>query len=505
MNVHETAEIITSAGSRAVQGSKRIVYVLIGLAHFPYHESIIDELCKLGIFVDLAILKHGSRENITWDVIEPTPVGELLRTFRDFMASHPNLSLINIEKKELAVPETAEAIRYLRSYASYLRRFPTENFYRKRWLDYMPEGLGRLAGSPWMRFILRMPYTERFLGWLDTRLKPNKFVSRKLAELNPDMVVISPGNMRYSYEVEWLKAAKKRGIRTAIVTLSWDNLTTKGLIHARPDHLFVWNKSQADEAKEIHHIADEALFVAGAPFFDKWRRPDQLLEERVSFLTGVGLDSARNYIVYLGSSANIADNESWLIRELYNEIIKSSDPLLRDVQIYVRPHPGNRKICADLADILIVLSPDEEVRIPFSTVRKKRLFNIIAHSALAVGINTSAIIDAAAIGKPCVSIKTDRYKDTHTDSAHFRHLSDSGAVMIADGTKECVRIIGEHLRGADPSKSGRQSFLEKYIQSPVWNKSSGETVAWIASSLMNGSSPKEIRRAMPAQSGSVLG
>lgn len=478
---------------------RSVVYVLIGLAHFPYHESVISALCRAGFLVHLAILKLGTMASLAAEPDE-TPVGELNSSFKAFVAAHPNLHVLDIVKQELIVPETSRSLRFLRSFASYVRRLPEDNFYRRRWLGYMPQNLANFANRPLVRWLLTLPFTEPLLGWIDRHLlAPPRAVSKRLRCLQPDMVFISPGDMRYNHEVEWIKAADRRGIRTGIVTLSWDNLTTKGLIHVRPDHLFVWNASHADEARRIHYIPDESIFLVGSPFFDKWRTQSYLLQDRAEFMAGIGLDPARPYIVYLGSSANIADNEAWLVREIHQAIAGADDPVLRSTQIYVRPHPGNRKICADLADLPIILSNDGDVGIPFSDDRKRRLFNTLYYSAVTVSINTSAIIDAIAIGKPCISVKTDRYRDTHTGSPHFRHLLDAGAVVMADGAADCAKLIGEHLRGADPSLERRCQFMRHFIESPLPGLGAGETIARIATELLDGTSAADIKRQWVSQ------
>lgn len=48
-------------------------------------------------------------------------------------------------------------------------------------------------------------------------------------------MVLSPVNMRFSEELDYLKAARELGIPTHLAVYSWDNLSTQGLIHMTPD------------------------------------------------------------------------------------------------------------------------------------------------------------------------------------------------------------------------------------------------------------------------------
>jgi hypothetical protein len=472
---------------------RSIVYVLIGLAHFPYHESVISGLSRAGFHIHLVILKLGAFGAHQESFADDSPAVELTKAFRQFCQAHTNVNVMDVSKRVLRATNWSVSIRFLRSFASYIRRQPSDNFYRRRWLGYMREHLGASADSRWLHWLLSLPGVERFLGWIDLCLPSRTEIKKLLGAVRPGMVFVSPGDMRYSQEVEWLKTAKRLGIRTGIVTLSWDNLTTKGLIHIRPDYLFVWNDSNAKEAKVIHHMPEAGTFVVGAPFFDKWYSTEHMVEAREGFLPSIGLNPARRYIVYLGSSANVANNESWLIRDLHAELVNAADPTLSDLQIYVRPHPGNRKICADLTDLPIVLADDEIVGIPFSDSRKRVLFNTLYHAELTVSLNTSAILDAIAIGKPCISIRTDRYRDTHTGADHFCHLLAAGAVIMADGVDQCTRIISEHLAGADPSRAQRQSFARRFIFSGMSELNAGESVARITGRLFDGETASAIK------------
>ena len=487
---------IQKPGARLrVNKTNSIVYVLLSLAHFPYHESVVSALARAGFRVYLILLKSSSYR---YDERSDSRKNEQHESLGQFVRVNPEVELFDVEKQLFRASNLSARVRLLRSFASYIRRLPPDNFYRQRWLGYMRDHMGTPADRWWLHWLLGLPGAEHVLGWVDQRLPIEDDVRERLRELRPDMVFISPGDMSYNQEVEWLKAAQRLGIRTGIVTLSWDNLTTKGLIHIRPDYLFVWNESHADEAKAIHHMPEKGTFVVGAPFFDKWRHADHLLEARESFLPRIGLDPALRYIVYLGSSANVADNESWLIRDLHAELANSSDSALGNLQIHVRPHPANKKICADLTDLPIILSRDEDAGIPFSDARKRLLFNTLYHAELTVSLNTSAIIDAIAIGKPCISVVTDRYRDTHVGANHFQHLLNAGALVMADGVGDCVRLIAEHLDGADPSRARREDFVRRFILGRVPGMSAGDSIASITRRLLNGEDALDIKRDIDA-------
>ena len=45
-----------------------------------------------------------------------------------------------------------------------------------------------------------------------------------------------------------VKSAKAIGVPVVFPVFSWDNLSTKGLIHVQPDRVLVWNEHQKREA-----------------------------------------------------------------------------------------------------------------------------------------------------------------------------------------------------------------------------------------------------------------
>ena len=102
----------------------------------------------------------------------------------------------------------------------------------------------------------------------------------------------------------------------------------------------MWNAIQRDEAVELHRVPSERVAITGAQLFDDWfdRSPSRSREE---FLRAVGLDGAERYVLYVGSSPNIApaEREIPFVRRWLEAIRASGDPLLAAVGVLVRPHP----------------------------------------------------------------------------------------------------------------------------------------------------------------------
>ena len=72
---------------------------------------------------------------------------------------------------------------------------------------------------------------------------------RLLREQAPDVVLVSPLIDAASEGVDWIKAARTVGIRSAACIASWDNLTNKGLMRIEPALVVVWNETH--DFKEV--------------------------------------------------------------------------------------------------------------------------------------------------------------------------------------------------------------------------------------------------------------
>src|SRR4029450_11684169 len=121
----------------------------------------------------------------------------------------------------------------------------------------------------------------------------------------PDVVLITPLVDLGSDQVEYVKAARAVGIRSALCVHSWDNLTNKGLIRVLPDRVYVWNEAQKREAVAMHRVRREGVGVTGAPLSARCsaRRPSTPREE---FCAKIGLSPDQPFFLYLCSSQFIA-------------------------------------------------------------------------------------------------------------------------------------------------------------------------------------------------------
>lgn len=290
-----------------------------------------------------------------------------------------------------------------------------------------------------------------------------------ISEIGVDAVLVSPLVTSASPQVDYVKSAQALGIPGGLCVASWDNLTNKGLMRVRPDRVFVWNETQRDEAVRLHGVPRRRVVLTGAQPFDRWfgREPH---ETRDHFCRKVGLDPSRPYVIFVGSSSNIAREnvEETFARRWIEQLRGSSDDLLREIGVLVRPHPDRRGEWGevDLEGIQnATLWPPER---PNSVAPDARAdyFDSLFHSAAVVGINTSAMIEGAIIGRPVLTIRAPEFEESQKGTIHFRYLlpENGGFLLVADDYPEHVHQLADAVRHPDVARELNERFLERFIR-----------------------------------------
>ena len=185
-------------------------------------------------------------------------------------------------------------------------------------------------------------------------------------------------------------------------------------------------------------------------------------------------------MVYLGSSANIAKDETWLVLELREALNKSPDELLRNAKLVVRPHPANCKVYEKIdgsSEAHGIFIFPKTGALPNDQDSRKLLYNTLYHSAAVVGINTSAMIESVIVGKPVVSYLTDEYRKTQAEAQHFQQLLAENVLEVVKTPEEFVEVAGKLIAGKDTHKKEREAFVKKFIRPLGFEKLAGEAAA----------------------------
>lgn len=460
----------------------KILFAGRSIAHFTYYDTIIRALHDRGHSVVLLYDREWSGK--ADDSALRAAVDEL-----------ENLTFEWSVRRTDQWRKWLTGARELRSYGNYARRKGQSEFYLQRWENYLHPRLRNWVRSrPALRRLLTCGPADKGLVALEAMAPADAGVLKQVRDHAPDVVVASPVNMRFSEEVEFLKAARKLGIPTAVPVLSWDNLSTKGLLHVKPSLVLAWNPAHESDAQAVHGIKSDHILVTGSPFFDKWFDAGDLEEDKAIFLGRMGLPADKPFILYMGSSRNIAIDETWVVEALHQQMRAHSDPRVAQASLLVRPHPANAENYKRLnLDGMVVWPKDG--KLPEGRQDKIDFFNSVKHSAGTVAINTSGMIDALIYDKACVSPITEKYRRTQTAAVHFQYLMKSGALALCEGTDGMGDVVAGLILGAsDPTAENRRRFVREFVRPHGLDRRAGDVAAEAIERLGKGDRPADIVR-----------
>jgi hypothetical protein len=351
-----------------------------------------------------------------------------------------------------------------------------------------------LSRHPWMSRHWRT--VQRVLELAEAVVPCDPGFQQFVEAQKPDLVLVTPLVEFGSYQTEYVKCAHRIGVPVLYLPFSWDNLTNRGLIRVAPDRTLVWNAHQRREAIEFHGMPPASVVITGAPRFDEFfeMRP---LTERHAFCNALGLDSARPLLLYLCSSGFIAPREPAFVRTWIGEVRRlGRGTWLEHCSILVRPHPAypddwEAPALSDLTGVAVWSQKS-------SMNADQRLFDSLFHAAAAVGVNTSAMIEAAIVGRPVYTIATPEYSGGQEATIHWWYLLvDKGGVVqpsesFQDHVGQLAGALSQHEAIAERSRRFLESFvrprgltvpaggvmIEEIERAATIRKSPGATPAW---------------------------
>lgn len=434
----------------------KLLFVMASPEYLRFYDTAIDALAARGHDVSIAV--NNQREK--------KPVG-----LEGLRARDGRVNVIGVAPAHDGMwGEIAYGLRGTIDFVHYLHpRFAAAPALRARmkrkvlptayrWLDRIPRlSEGMVRG------------VERLLMEADRSLPISRDIVEFLRQHKPDVLLVSPLVDAASEQVDWIKAARACGIRSAACIASWDNLTNKGLLRIEPDLVIVWNEAQKREAHLYHYIPEHKVATTGAQLFDRWF-DNAPTRDRAAFCARVGLPDTRPFLLFTGSSSFISEThaEVAFVRRWVTAIRSSGDAALRDINILVRPHPYNcvgweEDPATDLPGVAVY--PRQGYN-PIDEQNRADFFDSLYHAAAVVGINTSAMIEAAIIGRPVFSLLAEEFAGTQELTIHFHHLlpENGGFLRVASSLDEHVGQLNAWQR--DPATAIEQTarFVTNFIR-----------------------------------------
>lgn len=427
---------------------RRVLLVLTHSGHLRLMDGLIAALIARGARVELAFSSPRHKPEFGPPRFDPPP---------------PRGLTVHLDPIPRPVGGWAAFARALRRTGDFLRyldpAYRAAPHLRQRMAARLPAPMAWLSRMPALPRPLLAPLRAA-VGLMEHLVPTSPRVDGFLAEAAPDLVLVSPLVDPDSAQADLVKSARAMGLPTAACIGSWDHLTTKGQMHVRPHRTFVWNGAQRREAVAWHGLGEDEVEVVGATAFDKWfgRAPTG---GREALCARLGLPADRPFVLYACSASQICEAgaeaefvEAWLAA-------LRRHPRLSRLGAVIRPHPLNAAGWreADPARFPGAAVHPRTGANPNDAADRAEYFDTLHHCAAVVGINTSALVEAAVVGRPPLTVLSERFNQLST--LHFRHLLPEGG-----GCLTVARDLDEHLvqlAAAIDDPSAQAGRLERFV------------------------------------------
>jgi len=389
------------------------------------YESVLRALAAEGHEIQIL----ASRRDTIGSGVDPEKLlGDLPRIRWSWEDFHPD------EWSELAA-----AVRIWLDYLRYFEpRYANVPRMRMRVGEYVPPTLRRITAWPIFRAKMGRRALVAVLRAAERALPRQQEIDALMRDSQPDVVLVTPLLDLGSRQIDVLRSARAYGARTALAIGSWDHLSSKGRISELPDRVLVWNETQVREAADLHGIPADRLVVTGAQCYDQWfdRVPTRTREQ---FCAMLRLPLDRPFLLYACSALYPqTPTEARFVRQWIERIRASDDPRLRSAGILVRPHPTRLEEWKDV-DLTDLQDVTMYGSLPVDERSKEDYFESLYYCSAMVGLNTSAFIEAAIVGRSVHTIVLPEFSDRQEGTLHFHYLKSVGG-----GVFRLARSFDEH-------------------------------------------------------------
>jgi hypothetical protein len=450
------ARSIVISNGQIVEG-KRILFLMTDLQQTKYYYQTLQLLLKRGHRIHVAFFNSREPEK---EKIHTTLVSEFPESFSFGEAPRWRWDVWHA----LCV-----ACAWLMDYLLYFLP-PMEHAHRLRervearihpafvWLVRDCPRASTPSGRRVIKQVLRGVYNS---------IPPCWSLKRFIKSFEPDVLLVTPLVFQGSLQSEYLRVARALTIPTGYCVASWDNLTTKGVIRGNPDRVLLWNEIQKQEAISLHEIAPEKIVVTGAQYFDDWfvRVPSRTREE---FCKVVGLPAERPILLYMCSSNFMAPNEAQFVLRWLAAIRGCGIPGIAAAGILIRPYPKavEQWQGLDLTQYGDVVVWPRNGEFASTDTGKMNFYDSVYHSLAVIGINTTAMIESAIIGRCVLTVLAPELNESQSNTIHFNYMRREygGFLYLARDLEEHLRQLQEISGNDDQIKEEVARFVRSFVR-----------------------------------------
>jgi hypothetical protein len=341
-------------------------------------------------------------------------------------------------------------------YNEHLIRQGKRRRFKHAWQDFLGKTVLRLVPRALWEWI-----SDSYAEWPNGGALLEKYRPVGMVLSNP----VAPENNALNW-------CKKRGVYTAWMVESWDNLTNRGATYGYPHDIIVWNRLIKQQAVDQHGFPEDHVHPVGLASFDIYFHDGAIPSEK-DWREREGLPAGGPIILYSAVSLGLYDGEDVIIRRLHEA--REAGQFPRDAHILVRAHPRDdiRKYeeILKLGGISLQMPKQEIHRINDPSYgNPERLAATVRYSSVVINVFSTMCLDALANNTPVVFVGFDVHPKPIQDSVrkhlHFQHvkeLMEFGAIPLAKDPEDLVAQVRTFLENPGHLRERRQALLEAEI------------------------------------------
>ena len=447
----------------------RILFAITHLGFLRNFESTLAVLAERGHAI------HVVSDRKSGEVNDTTPIVERLVACFPEAFTWETLQASKTDQWYSLSVAVREGLNYWRYLSPTFDHAPA---LRARGRTQAPAAVVRLSDLPLVRTRAGVRMLSSIFRAMERAIPVRREVGALFDRLRPDVLLVTPLLYFGSRQVDYVRAARQRGIGSVLGVGSWDHLTTKGVIHELPDRVVVWNELQRTEAAELHGASPEQVTVTGAQAYDHWFATS-VSTSRDAFCQRVGVPADRPYLLYLCSSPFIAPYEVDVVRRWILAIRASANPTLRTAGVLVRPHPQNAAQWAevDLSSLGDVAIWPRAGANPIARDARSEYYDSMYHAHAVVGVNTSALIESGIVGRLVFSFQVPELSGTQEGTLHFQHLKRGGLLRLAATLDEHVTQMGQSFESTERDRARVRAFIQLFVRPHGFDQAAAPLVA----------------------------
>jgi CDP-glycerol glycerophosphotransferase (TagB/SpsB family) len=302
---------------------------------------------------------------------------------------------------------------------------------------------------------------------------PSKNFRELLRKYKP-ILVFAPNSISPE-DIQLLKEAKKKNIKTLGMVKSWDSLTSKTFLAVKPDHLIAHNEIIKKEAEVFSDYPQSRVFVSGVPQFDIYFDKKNILS-REEFFKKIKADPSKKLIFFCASGGWIAPTDGD-IAQILDQAIRSQKIKI-PTQVLLRPHP-KYEVDSKVKEYsnIIIDYPGKHLGLglgswEFEEDDMLHLLNSLYHCDLMINTVSTVTIEACIFDKPVINIAFDGFQKKpffesvarFYTSNHYSNIVRTGGVSVVHDKEEMVEAINSYFLKPDINNNGRAKIVKEQCQ-----------------------------------------